>query len=591
MCQICACTQNFDPRRHEQNAGHHLDDPMAAGATGATAADLVYGSSWGDTPSSLGDAGGVVTYSIADAGLSLAAFGQGNIQSVDGNTFYSEIDYEAEIAAAFQLWSDVANIEFVEIEDGGGNPGTNQEGDIRIFFGAIPGNTIGLAYLPSFFGGSALAGDIMLDDVNTSSSWGLNTFRALLVHEIGHAIGLQHVPNGSNSVMTPTVGISAPTAFDAAGLQQVYGAQDNAPAVLDLESFQTDLNLVRGLQDLTVNGNSQNNFIDGTESAETINGASGNDRLLGRGGNDQIDGGNNADTVEGGAGNDTITAGSGNDSVLGNEGRDWASLGSGNDFFRDDVEWASNGNDTVLAGSGNDTIAGWGGDDEFDGESGDDLIYGGSGNDTIDGGSGNDALLSGSGNDSVSGDEGNDWVALEDGNDFFRDAFEWDGAGQDTVFGGAGNDTIAGWGGNDRFDGEAGDDLIYGGFGRDVVTGGTGRDWIDLGTGNDTYFDTEETGENGRDTITGGSGADRFVFGDVISKDTIRDFEVGTDTLELSSALVSGRSAQDVVDDFANVVSNGVLLTFGADESIFLQGLASTAGLASSITISDDPIA
>ena len=287
---------------------------------------------------------------------------------------------------------------------------------------------------------------------------------------------------------------------------------------------------------------------------------------------------------------DTITAGDGADTVDAGLGQDLVFLQGGADRFLDVPETGPDGSDTVFGGAGDDTIAGGGGDDLFDGEEGSDLIYGGNGNDTIRGGAGNDGILSGAGNDSVEGDAGNDWVSMEDGNDFFRDDSEFGAGGQDTVFGGAGNDTIAGWGGNDRFDGEAGDDLIYGGFGRDVVTGGTGRDWIDLGSGDDTFVDTDETGVNGRDTITGGAGADTFVFRDIVAQEVITDFETGIDTLQLTSTLVEGRSAQQVIDDFASVLVDGVLLTFGSGQTIFLQGVTSTLSLATDISVSDDPI-
>ncbi len=313
--------------------------------------------------------------------------------------------------------------------------------------------------------------------------------------------------------------------------------------------------------------------------------------LIGSDSADSLSAGAGADTLLGGSGDDTLFGGAGNDSVLGEAGRDWVSLGAGDDFFRDAAEAGAAGRDTVFGGAGADTIAGGGGDDRFEGEAGADLIYGGAGRDTLAGGAGGDAILSGSGDDSVDGGDGNDWVALEAGDDFFQDAFEWDGAGQDTVFGGAGDDTIAGWGGNDRFDGEAGDDVIYGGFGRDSVTGGPGRDWIDLGAGDDTYFDTDESGESGRDTITGGAGADRFVFGAVISREVIVDFEPGVDRLELSPALVGGRTAQGVVDDLARGRSDGVLITVAEAQTIFLRDLDSPAALLPSLTLTDDPLA
>lgn len=614
MCQVCAGVLNFDPRRHDQSSSDYQGEPTAFGtddsgpngANGVVASDLVYGSSWGDTPGTLGDASGVVTYSIASAGYSLSAFGQGSIQSVDGSDFYPDIDYQAEIAAAFDLWSQAANIEFVQIEDGGGNPGGNRYGDIRFFFGEIPGSTIGLAFFPSFFSSSQIAGDIMLDDVNTNSSFGMNVFRALLIHEIGHALGLQHVPNGSNSVMTPTVGLSAPTALDAEALQLIYGVQDNAASVIDMDAGQQDLNIELGLNRLTVNGNGLDNTIDATDLSETLVGAGGQDTLRGQGGKDLIEGGDGNDLIFGGAQSDNIRAGSGDDVVNGDDGRDRVFLEDGADVFNDNNQNSIWGNDTVFGGDGNDTINGAGGDDAFYGGDGRDLIYGGIGNDLIFGGGQKDTIMAGSGDDTVAGDLGSDRVYLEDGNDVFNDNPQDNAFAQDTVFGGNGDDTINGSGGDDTFygddgadlvEGGAGNDLLFGGgqfdtirggIGDDTVFGGQGRDEIDLGQGNDRYEDSNQTGFWGADTITGGSGSDTFVFGTVVSDDVITDFEIGTDTLDLTSSLVSGRSAQQVIDDLTTITVDGVLITIGAGQSILLAGLNTTAGLANDISITDD---
>ena len=65
-------------------------------------ANLV-GTSWGETPGLRGDAGGVVTWSIAGGGLGLNAFGGGG-RSVDPDTFLT-IDYEAIIRQAMVDWS------------------------------------------------------------------------------------------------------------------------------------------------------------------------------------------------------------------------------------------------------------------------------------------------------------------------------------------------------------------------------------------------------------------------------------------------------------------------------------------------------
>ena len=144
-------------------------------------------------------------------------------------------------------------------------------------------------------------------------------------------------------------------------------------------------------------------------------------------------------------------------------------------------------------------------------------------------------------------------------------------AGDDTMSGGDGNDTLRGNRGNDSLDGEAGDDTLGGGMGDDTVTGGSGRDrvlgWtgndslvggsdndtLRGGDGDDTLIGVDDTlgtpGAGERDILIGNAGADLFVLGDengafyddgatVVSEGwgsraVVRDFEVGTDTIQL----------------------------------------------------------
>ena len=69
--------------------------------------------------------------------------------------------------------------------------------------------------------------------------------------------------------------------------------------------------------------------------------------------------------------------------------------------------------------------------------------------------------------------------------------------------------------------GGAGDDLIYGKRGRDTLSGGAGNDRIMDGSG--------------KDKMSGGSGADVFVFDKDGVPDTVTDFELHTDRLDLSA--------------------------------------------------------
>lgn len=90
------------------------------------------GTSWGATPVVLGDAGGVVTWSIAQGGEDLSAFSGVSGVSVAPNSFLT-FDYERIITRAFDDWSAAGNIEFIQVDDPGGAAGAVLDPDIRIF--------------------------------------------------------------------------------------------------------------------------------------------------------------------------------------------------------------------------------------------------------------------------------------------------------------------------------------------------------------------------------------------------------------------------------------------------------------------------
>ncbi|MEM6375285.1 MAG: matrixin family metalloprotease [Pseudomonadota bacterium] len=577
MCNVCGCTQSFDPRRHDVHSAEYQGDPLAFGQNSPTPSDAVSGTSWGQTRTVLGDAGGVVTYSIADAGNIFNAGGFGSFATVDQDDYYGDIDFEAELAAVFDLWSAAANIEFVQVTDGGGNSGTNTNGDLRIFFGDLPNSVIGLAYIPSSFP-FASDGDMIFDDVDTSTSWGLNVFRALLAHEIGHAIGLEHVPNGSNSVMTPTVGISAPTAFDIQATQIIYGVQDNAPPVLNLKAGQSEMELVRGLANLTVNGNTLNNTITGTDAAEIINGAAGNDTLMGRDGNDTLEGGSNNDFLDGGLGQDSMSGGDGDDTYLVDHLLDVVSEGDGAQSGTDTV-WAqvsynlnqqsqnienltltgtafgATGNsiaNTLTGNTSNNLIAGAAGNDTLLGNGGQDTLLGGANDDQLDGGSGVDRNIGGFGNDTYFVDDFNDRVVefLGEGTDSvfssvsFSLLFNSNNIEDITLTGGgninaSGNNTantIIGNNGNNVLNGASGFDVLRGNDGNDTLNGGTGEDTLDGGAGDDVM-------NGGFDAQT-----DTFVFANGFGNDVIQNYDFGEDVIDLS--------AVSAITDFADLEAN-----------------------------------
>lgn len=132
-------------------------------------------------------------------------------------------------------------------------------------------------------------------------------------------------------------------------------------------------------------------------------------------------------------------------------------------------------------------------------------IVGTEADETLEGGSGSDTVAGGLGDDLISGNAGDD-ILRGDANLRSSDP---DG-GDDTLFGGAGDDRIGGKGGNDQLFGEDGNDRLFGDEGDDLLDGGLGND-----------------------QLFGGAGADQFVLAAGNGRDSIRDFEVGVDSIGL----------------------------------------------------------
>ncbi len=136
--------------------------------------------------------------------------------------------------------------------------------------------------------------------------------------------------------------------------------------------------------------------------------------------------------------------------------------------------------------------------------------------------------------DFIIGSDRNNLYRLHADNDYV-DA----NGGHDVVFGGSGRDVILGGTGSDALFGDLGWDVIRGDDGHDRLFGGAGQDRI--------------TGGTGRDLILGGTGRDTFVFATGDGRDTVVDFKVSADSIDLSGT---------GVDDFAEL---GSLIHFQPD--------------------------
>ncbi|PMM37509.1 Ig-like domain-containing protein [Vibrio lentus] len=144
------------------------------------------------------------------------------------------------------------------------------------------------------------------------------------------------------------------------------------------------------------------------------------------------------------------------------------------------------------------------------------------------------------------------------------------GAGNDVILGESGIDLISGGSGNDYLDGGSENDYIRAGSGNDIVIGGAGDDHLRGEDGNDILI-----GGLGDDILTGDDGDDLFQWvdqpfqGDV---DTITDFALGEDHLDVSQLLPAENTMSDLLDHIKiEKVDNGgdkdLVITISEDAS------------------------
>jgi Ca2+-binding RTX toxin-like protein len=118
-----------------------------------------------------------------------------------------------------------------------------------------------------------------------------------------------------------------------------------------------------------------------------------------------------------------------------------------------------------------------------------------------------------------------------------------------TIKGNAKNNTIYGGGGANTIYGDSGNDTLYGEAGKDTLYGGVGND-----------------------TLTGGAGNDTFVYANGDGNDTIKDYAVGQDTLQISSGSISKTALANSNKDLVFTVGTGkITLSNAATMAISLK--------------------
>lgn len=337
-------------------------------------------------------------------------------------------------------YSKITNLTFREV-----NSSDPDHVDMVFRQASLPDNLAGWAYSPS----DELGSDITFDSRYNGTATGRNAeyyglepgqfgFRMML-HEVGHAMGLVHPFEGS---------VVLPEAEDSqnATVMSYNGSDQNAPAGGYVGGAVATRSGPFAPQTL---------MIYDIAAIQAIYGA-----------NHDYNAGNNTYTFTGapavftlwdGNGTDTLDAMGHNGSTLDlREGLAFVSHVGETSFwnaFGANIENAtgSHGADVI---TGN-TLA-----NRIFGNMGSDLISGGNGNDILSAGKDADVVSGGSGNDWINGNNANDLVYGEDGDDLMRGGKE-----DDTMLGGAGNDTL------------------YGDLGNDILSGGDGADVFCFGPG------------------------------------------------------------------------------------------------------------
>ncbi|WP_420564271.1 matrixin family metalloprotease [Thalassobaculum sp.] len=283
--------------------------------------------------------------------------------------------YQSLFETAMAQWSSVANITFVETSNAWDADWTIGWDTYSDGFGGVLGWASNYDYDgDGILGSSEFEFSQIAMDPNDTAY-----FYATAVHEVGHALGIDHIDHTDSIMSTFADGQDALTAYDIEVVQSIYGA----------------------------GGTIVTQYI-GTEAADRLVGSAAMDTLWGGDGQDTLSGGWAADLLYGNKGVDHLLGGAGADTLFGGQ-NDGTPRGT-----------------PLVQRDGWDTLSGGDGNDVLYGNMGGDILVGGDGWDTIYGGQDTDRISGGLGQDDLYGNLGADTFVFGNTNEGFDYIFDFD---------------------------------------------------------------------------------------------------------------------------------------------------------------------